>query len=179
MAAWFQSLFQGDRTPVLVGGAAVELYTSGGYTTGDLDFVGDVTPVVAQALKAAGFEKEGRHWILEKGEVFLELPASQLRFGESLASIVVDGISVLTVSPEDMIVDRLAAWEFWGSSTDAVNAFLIWRAQRGRLDLDRLAEQAQRRGASWALARLRTFVEGVEARYPTDDEFESWASQRP
>jgi len=137
-----------------------------------------VTPVVAQVLKGAGFVKEGRHWILEKGEVFLELPASHLSHGESLVSIDVDGISVLTVSAEDMIVDRLAAWQFWGSSTDAVNAFLIWRAQRRRLDLERLAEQAKKRDASWALERLWTFDECVRALQPRE-ELERWASQRP
>jgi hypothetical protein len=58
LVVWLQSLFEKDGTvPVLVGGAAVELYTLGAYTTGDVDLVGTVTPRVARALMAAGFER--------------------------------------------------------------------------------------------------------------------------
>jgi hypothetical protein len=58
LVKWLQSLFKDDATvPVLVGGAAVELYTLGAYTTGDVDLIGSVTPRVARALTAADFER--------------------------------------------------------------------------------------------------------------------------
>ncbi|MEW6338818.1 MAG: hypothetical protein AB1625_15640 [Acidobacteriota bacterium] len=55
-AAWVQGLFPHGAVPVLVGGAAVELYTGGAYVTGDLDFVGRVPAPVARALVAVGAE---------------------------------------------------------------------------------------------------------------------------
>lgn len=61
VAAWLQGLYDADiEKPILVGGAAVELYTGGAYTTGDLDFVGSVSPTVALGLKSAGFSQRGR-----------------------------------------------------------------------------------------------------------------------
>lgn len=79
LAAWVQALYPpGEQRPILVGGAAVELYTGGAYTTGDLDFVGSVPPVVVKSLTDAGFSRVGRHWIHEIGKVFLEFPGSAL-----------------------------------------------------------------------------------------------------
>lgn len=176
LAAWVQSLFE-ERVPVLVGGAAVELYTGGAYTTGDLDFVGQVPPSVDSALTRAGFRKEGRHWINEIEEIFIEFPGSAVAAGEKTATIVVDGIHVLTLSPEDMLVDRLSAWQFWKSATDGINAFLIWKAQRARLDERRLTAIARDRGVAPALGRLQKLIEAGDS--PTSETLEQWANRRP
>lgn len=60
IAAWVQSLYS-SKPPVLTGGAAVELYSAGAYTTGDFDFIGDVPKDVEARLAGAGFRREGRH----------------------------------------------------------------------------------------------------------------------
>ncbi len=50
LVSWIQSLYEDeDGVPILVGGAAVELYTSDAYTTGDLDHVGHIPPVRCSA----------------------------------------------------------------------------------------------------------------------------------
>jgi hypothetical protein len=158
-----------------VGGAAVELYTGGAYTTGDLDFVGGVSPAVAAALEAAGFHREGRHWIHERAEIFVEFPGSAVQPHERIAVVKVGGASVLTLSPEDMIIDRLAAWQFWKSATDGASAFLVWRAQEKSLDPARLDELATKRGVKRALDRLKHLARGdVSA-----EELERWADQNP
>jgi hypothetical protein len=175
LAAWVQSLFP-DRTPVLVGGAAVELYTGGAYTTGDLDFVGQVSPSADSALSEAGFRREGRHWVHETQEIFIEFPGSAVAVGEKTATIIVDGIHVLTLSPEDILVDRLSAWQFWKSATDGINAFLIWKAQRERLDDRRLASIARDRGVTVALGELRKLIEAGDS--PSSETLEQWANRR-
>jgi hypothetical protein len=175
IAAWIQGLFK-ERTPVLVGGAAVELYTGGSYTTGDLDFVGQVPLEVARALENEGFKKEGRHWIHERFQIFVEFPGSTVEHGETTALLDVDGIKVLTLSPEDMIVDRLEAWQFWRSATDGVSAYLIWRAQLKRLDEKRLAAIAQKRGVEESLSALRKLVRGGSSISP--EEVKRWASRK-
>ena len=176
LAAWVQSLFR-ERPPVLVGGAAVELYTAGAYTTGDLDFIGQVSPSVGSAFVKVGFRKEGRHWIHEAEQIFIEFPGAAVSAGEETATVVVDGIRVLTLSPEDMLVDRLAAWQFWRSATDGISAFLIWKAQRGRLDDRRLTRIAEDRGVADGLAELQRLVEGGDS--PSRETLERWANRRP
>jgi hypothetical protein len=178
VAAWIQSLYPSKR-PVLVGGAAVELYTGGAYTTGDYDFVGDVTESVGKALAEAGFRREGRHWIHRKAQLFVEFPGSAVQAHEKTAMLDVGGISVLTLSPEDMIVDRLAAWQFWNSTTDGASAFLLWKAQEKALDLKRLGLLAERRGVEERLVRLQSFVREVAPRVPSPEELERWAGQTP
>ena len=124
IAAWIQGLYP-SKPPVLVGDAAVELYTRGAYTTGDFDFVGGVPDAVGKAFEEVGFRREGRHWIHSKEQLFVEFPGSAVQEHETTARVEVDGIRVLTLSPEDLIIDRLAAWQFWRSTTDGASAFLV------------------------------------------------------
>jgi len=59
IVAWIQSLFtESAQVPVLVGGGAVEIFTGGAYTTGDLDFVGSVPKAIGTILENNGFDKE-------------------------------------------------------------------------------------------------------------------------
>jgi len=177
VAAWVQSLYS-SRPPVLTGGAAVELYTAGAYTTGDLDFIGDVTAEVAAQLEEAGFKREGRHWIHPKEELFVEFPGSAVQTYEKTAIVDVGGTFVLALSPEDMIVDRLAAWQFWDSSTDGASAFLIWKAQEKFLDKDRLAALAERRGVRKGLQQLVRFGDENKRKAPSAEDLETWASKK-
>lgn len=178
VAAWIQSLYP-TRPPVLVGGAAVELYTGGAYTTGDYDFVGDVPESVGRALEEAGFKREGRHWIHAKEELFVEFPGSTVQPHEKTAMLDLGDVSVLTLSPEDMIIDRLAAWQFWSSTTDGASAFLIWKAQEKGLDRKRLGLLAERRGVEKGLSRLQEFVREVGGRATSSEELETWANRAP
>ena len=98
IAAWIQSLYV-SKPPVLVGGAAVELYTRGAYTTGDFDFVGGVPATVGKALEEVGFRREGRHWVHSKAQLYVEFPGDAVQEHEKTAKVELDGISVLTLSP--------------------------------------------------------------------------------
>ena len=180
IAAWVQSLFSpADAVPTLVGGGAVELYTGGAYRTGDLDFVGVVTAKVAQRMEDAGFERLGRHWIHERYRLFLEFPDEALARGDTVARIRVGNTSVMVIGLEELIVDRLAAWEFWGSEIDGYSAWLLWSSGDHRLNLGRLCALAERNGASVALDSLIAFVRTHAGRGPTHTEVETWAHNMP
>lgn len=176
LVGWFQGLFAPDSAPVLVGGGAVELFTDGAYRTGDLDFVGTVAKDVSRKLSESGFRRAGRHWLHEEGQVFLELPSQSLASDATVVTLETRFGSVLSISPEDLVIDRLAAWEFWGSEQDGVNAYLIWR--RNDLDESRLERLADARGVNDSLESLR----GFRARYlrsePTAEELQAWAETR-
>ena len=178
LVAWFQGLYValGEEPPVLVGGAAVELYTGGAYTTGDLDFVGVVPEAVAERLREEGFSKEGRLWV-HSDDVYIELPGRALDDDDRKARLEVENGFVELLSPEDLIVDRLAAWKFWRSEADAVNAYLIYRAQREKLDGDRLRALAAKRRVADAFEELERFcaASGFEA---SPEELSAWAKNQ-
>ncbi len=178
LAEWFQALFS-ESIPVLVGGAAVELYTRGGYVTGDLDFVGNVTPPVVRELERAGFRREGRHWIHDAGKVYLELASSSLKPEAEVAEIRIGRHRVLAASPEDILVDRLAAWQFWKSSADAISAYLVWRSQAGAMNLARLDRLAGKNGVRSALRKLLKFAPRTRKGERSGEELERWAKTWP
>jgi hypothetical protein len=180
LVEWLQCLFADTETvPVLVGGAAVELYTLGAYTTGDIDLVGAVPAEVADALASAGFERQGRHWILEPAQVFIEFPGSSLGPDEDAGWLEVEGSRVRIISIEDLLVDRLGAWEYWRSSVDGANAFLLWQAQRQRIDVQRLERRVNQAGWPRAWRSLVQFAGRWENSQPPLEEVEAWANQGP
>ena len=180
VAAWVQSLFSiDDAVPTLVGGGAVELYTGGAYRTGDLNFVGVVTAAVAKRMGEAGFERRGRHWIHERHRLFLEFPDDALDRANVVATIRVGTTSVVVIGLEELIVDRLAAWQFWRSEIDGYNAWLLWSSGNHRPNLARLRALAERNEASAALDSLVAFARTHVAREPTHTEVETWARTNP
>ena len=176
LAAWFQGLFPVGKQPVLVGGAAVELFTGGAYTTGDLDFVGSVPASVGARLEEHGFRRSGRHWVHEREHIFIELPSSSLLPGERAVDLRRGKTTVRVVAPEELVVDRLAAWQFWGSEQDAVNAFLIWRSNR--MNEKRLRTLAAGREVSVALASLVAFRGALAGKDPTPEQLIEWAKEK-
>ena len=176
IAAWFQNLDEATAL-VLVGGAAVELFTGGAYQTGDFDFLGRLSRKAEVRLREEGFRKSGRNWIHDQEEIFIDLPGSELDPGEKSVRLQTEGVEVLCIAPEELVVDRLAAWMFWSSSQDAVNALLIWDAND--LDVERLEQFAERRGVGPALKSLREFRDRYE-QVPFDrEELSRWASKIP
>jgi hypothetical protein len=178
IAAWFQGLYGGKSVPVLVGGAAVELYTRGAYTTGDLDFVGQVPAAVARALEKAGFQREGRHWLHESGELFIELPGTALDPEDRTAVLESDGHRIVIQSVEGLIVDRLASWQFWKFKPDAANAYRLWKDRRSELDPARLNALARKHQVEKALKSLRAFARRLGDREASSEELERWAENR-
>ena len=168
-----------DVVPTLVGGAAVELYTGGAYRTGDLDFVGVVTAAVAQRMEEAGFERHGRHWVHERHRLFLEFPDESLARGDTVAAIRVGRTSVVVIGLEELIVDRLTAWQFWGSEIDGYSAWLLWASPGHHPDLERLRVLAERKESSPALDLLIAFARAHRGRRPTHAEVEAWARNTP
>ena len=177
LVAWLQDLYESDP-PVLVGGAATELYSGGAYTSGDVDLVGSVPVIVEERLRDAGFRREGHHWIHPEG-LFVEFPASHLDRRERVRELQAGGSTVLVVSPEDLIADRLAHWQFWKSTIDALNALTVRRLWAGRLDLEWLRATAEAQEVSAALDSLESFLERLGDREPGEEELEEWAKRPP
>ncbi|MBI4918056.1 MAG: hypothetical protein HY825_19615 [Acidobacteria bacterium] len=179
LVAWVQGLFPQGAVPILVGRAAVELYTGGAYVTGDLDFVGHVPVSVARTLNDAGFTRRGRHWLHEPGQVFIEFPGDALDEGGEAVRLRVGDFEVLTICPEDVLADRPGAWKHWRSMVDGVNAWLLFRAQRGALNRARLRRRVAAVGAEDALRALLGLARRLGRREAANEEIERWAQEGP
>jgi len=122
--------------------------------TGDLDFVGPVPASAARQLVAAGFEHQGRHWLHEAGQVYLELPSGSLDPEETAVRLQLEGFDLLVISPEDLLAERLGGWQRWRSAVDGVNAWLLERALGSSLDRRRLSRRCRQVQAAGALNAL-------------------------
>lgn len=180
LTASIQRLFKDEGPiPVLVGGGAFEILTGGAYTTGSLDFVGFVSDSMACTLRENGFQKLGRHWIHEEGQVFVEFPGESLGPNEAPFNYNAFGFDVVLVSVEDLLVDRLGAWDYWKSGVDGANAFELYRACRKEIDGERLERRVAEEGFENALKALRAFAAEWSSEDPDPQDLEAWANCGP
>lgn len=103
-------------SPVLVGGGAVEFYTSGNYATKDIDIVFGDIELLNRILLPEGFKKEGRYWFSDEYDIIVECPGSNPP--EKIMTVNVNGVDVQITAIEEIIVDRLCAAKFWRSRSD-------------------------------------------------------------
>lgn len=145
-------LAQDDIEPILVGGGALDFYTAGGYATKDLDLALPASPAVDAAFADLGFEKEGRFWYRSDLDLLFEAPAPAGLPGEDAprTEVSVDGLRVVIVGVEDLLIDRLRAWVHWRSDEDG-----RWTLRLASLYADRI---------DWGYLRERTAAVAEEAR---------------
>lgn len=108
---------KGIKEPVVVGGMAVEIYTQGSYTTGDIDLKSD-KKALEETLIEWGFNKKGRVWFNEDLDIYIDWLGSGLEEGieaeKRINTIVIDeNLELKIISIEDLIIDRLKAYKWW------------------------------------------------------------------
>lgn len=150
-----ESLKETGVKPVLVGGAAVEFYTAGGYMTLDVDVVCD-SSVLDGPMADLGFAKEGRHWIREDLSIAIEAPSRGLPSAERehVIEVRVDDMSVFILGIEDLIVDRLNAYVHWNSKEDGRWAAHLIAENREEIDWDYLRRRASEERSEAGLNEL-------------------------
>jgi hypothetical protein len=110
-----------QQCPVLVGGAALQLWTTGRYVSGDFDLVGVDPRPMEEALVKRGFRREDRRGHLKRGlyhptlDIGVEFVSGRLFDGNAdldhLRLVTVGpGSRVLVIPVEDVIADRLGQY---------------------------------------------------------------------
>ena len=129
--------------PILVGGAALEFYTGGGYATSDVDLALPNTSAVDLAFADFGFVKRGRYWVREDLDLLFEAPAAAGLPGEDAPRTVVsiEGLPIEIIGVEDLVIDRLRAAVHWESNEDARWVVRLARLYADTLDLDYLRKK--------------------------------------
>lgn len=126
--------------PILVGGGAVEFYTAGGYTTKDMDLALPHGPATDAAFAELGFAKEGRYWYREDLDLLFEAPAPAGLPGETAprTEVELEGMKIVIIGVEDLVIDRLRAWIHGTSDEDGRWARRLALLYADRLDWDYL-----------------------------------------
>ncbi len=158
-AAIAQALRTVEQDPVLVGGAAVEFYTEGGYATKDIDMLASGGPDLWKVMEMLGFKRRGKDYINESLELYVEFPGDFLAGDERNDILDVNGIPLRIISIEDLVVDRLCAYKFWKSAIDGVSVLLL--LESGRCDLNYLSAQARKKDVLDALKMIQKIYEEV------------------
>jgi predicted nucleotidyltransferase len=131
--------------PVLVGGAAVEFYTSGGYTTKNVDLALPHGPETDAAFADLGFVKEGRYGYRDDLDLLFEAPAPAGLPGETAprTRVEIEGMSIVVLGIEDLVIDRIRAWIHGTSQEDGRWARRLVLLYADRLDWSYLREKTQ------------------------------------
>jgi len=142
--------------PILVGGAALELYTAGGYATGDVDLALPLVPEVDRAFAELGFRKQGRFWVREDLDLYFEAPAPAGLPGETAPRTILDveGLRVVVIGVEDLLLDRIRAAVHWRSEEDRRWARRLALLYADRLDWSYLREKSAAQQAERELVEV-------------------------
>lgn len=111
--------------------------------------------------------------------MFVEFLGSSLGPNETSIRFSAFGRDIILVSIEDLLVDRLGAWQYWKSGVDGANAFFLYRACRQMIDDRRLKSRATEEGFESALDALRMFDREWGPSDPPPETLEEWANRGP
>ena len=144
----------GEKSAI-VGGHAVEAYTLGEYTTGDIDLAVFSRARAAAILTGWGFTQQGRTYWHEETGVAVALIGDKLAgdWGR-VVEMEVAGHRALLIASEDLIIDRLNACVHWDSPEHCDWAERVAVRQKASLDLTYLRERAAEEGVADALEQI-------------------------
>lgn len=154
-----EALRPSGRDPVLVGGAAVEFYTQGEYTTSDIDMIAEGGKDLVEIMTGLGFQKIGKDFVDRRNKIYVEFPGASLKPSERTRRIQVGSKTFRIISIEDLIVDRLNAFKFWRSLMDGANVLML--LELGEADETRLKERSSEEDVLDALISLQKIREEV------------------
>jgi hypothetical protein len=101
-------------------------------------------PEVDQAFADFGFSKRGRFWIREDLDLLFEAPAPAGLPGETAprTELDVEGLRVVVIGIEDLLLDRLRAAVHWRSDEDRRWSRRLALLYADRIDWDYLRDRA-------------------------------------
>jgi len=126
----------------VVGGEAVEVYTSGQFITGDIDLVVSDRKKAANLLKSLGFKQVSRVWINPDLNIAIDIVGSNLSGSkDKIRTVELAGFTVNLEGVEDLIVKRLYSYKFWRQKIDLDQAVVLLKNYED-LDMEYLRKKA-------------------------------------
>lgn len=156
---WFGALLarEAETVIVIVGGSAIEVYTSGRYVSSDLDLVGARDSIIP-TLEVWGFQREGRLWYRRDLELWID-PVGRTYTGDErrLRRVSTPYGPVFLASVEDLIAKRLIEIKVWprGSTSLFEQAIALASEYSDAIDWEYVRSVARRDGAEDLVPELR------------------------
>lgn len=148
---------------LIVGGSAIEVYTRGGYVSGDVDIVGEREKIVP-VLERWGFAKPSRLWIRDNWEIAVDIVGKHYTGATNrLRTLSTPYGPVRLAVPEDLLVKRLIEAKHWKQTKALEDAALLYEAERGAFDWEYAEEFAKREDVADLLADFRERVSGASS----------------
>ncbi len=142
---------------VIVGGSAIEIYSSGMYVSADIDLVGE-RPSIIKALERWGFRREGRLWSRPDLGLWVD-PVGRFYTGDvgRLRVVSTPYGSVRLASVEDLIAKRLIETKVWprGGTELLDQAVALAAEYQDEIDWDYTRRVAAGDGAEDLIPELR------------------------
>ena len=150
-----------NRLPyVVVVGNALEFYTLGDYTTADVDLVSGRRSEIGNILENWGFNRMRRHWYHADLDVAIEIPDDVLAgLEEKITQVEIEGLNVYIIGLEDLIIDRVNAYDHWRSIDDGDWAKELMALYKHEIDWDYLVTSARTEEILDALNTLKSATE--------------------
>ena len=140
-------LEKGKQHVFLVGGQAVETYTAGQFTTGDMDITTTDSKATERVLASLDFEEIGMIWLNKRLGVAVHIVGQFPNANPDKArNIEVGPYNVNVIGVEDLIVDRLAHVKFFNVAGDMEKAKVLYTNFKRQIDENYLREIAKKRG---------------------------------
>lgn len=148
------------QRPIVVGGSAVEFYTTGGYASADVDLVMLHPENAERILEASGFQRRGRYWSLPGTDLLVEFPGQTLTYApgayDRLTEVEMgDGLAATVIGIEDILIGRLFAAISEGRANDRRWALEMAVLHHDRLDWEAVDALASAKGITEAARTLR------------------------
>ncbi len=138
---------------------------SDAFVTYDIDVVMEVPDALATNLAELGFVRaaDGRHWMLEGTDIFLEAPSSRLDPDAVVAEIELpSGRTAKVISRVDIVINRLSEFEATGHE-DAVQQALVLLADISSDEAEDLDARTSSRRLGSILKAVRQLADDLAA----------------
>lgn len=143
----------------VVGGSALEIYTVGEYTSGDIDIVSSQHERLREVMRSWNFKKEGAVLANEELKLVVDLTGYPYTGSIERTTVFITPYgSIRLAAIEDLLVKRLASAKHWKRPGDLDHAKLLAELFWTRMDWDYVEQFAGEQDVSDLLARLREAI---------------------
>src|SRR5947208_16337560 len=120
---------------IIVSGSAIEIYTRGEYTSGDIDIVVPPRRDLTKTLRGWRFSQQGRLWINGDLKIVVDLVPYPYTYDYSKTQVLITPYgSVRLAAIEDLLIKRMLSAKWWKRAGDLEHAKMLAILYRDRID---------------------------------------------